>query len=460
MEQNQIAMKTICKRLTAMAALLLAATNAAVGNGDPVAVFSSINRVANPEPLSISEICILHETVNISHADGYNCFDVTYKFRNGTDKDFPEIHYGFPIDYLVDDEKETYQFTNDYYSEDISETGWCDELIKDVRFTFNGKELPFHSAKESVREAGFEVEIYDDGQTAEADSIPYPGINRRWYYTQFAMPPHSEATFNVRYKVYAHAIASLYDAHSLYPRIKNENDEYIGNYPMVNRYLYYHFTILYDFTPARHFGGDKPYLSSLNIDLSNFDNPKIRSNGKDPDTRLERTYIKSASEIGPVNLSVYINPNLNREYVERIIKPLEVDTSRYSLNMKDDCMEIDFNEPLFVSDIACDIDTIQVKSILSTVTFADGRCESYRYILDSDYPDEKIKSPALLTITDILHDGMRFTEGEGFSNMTGDFGSDRFKIRKIKLQFSREATTSSRRPFCNIRVLDARFRRQ
>lgn len=30
---------------------------AAYANGDPVAKFSSVNRVANPEPLSISEIC-------------------------------------------------------------------------------------------------------------------------------------------------------------------------------------------------------------------------------------------------------------------------------------------------------------------------------------------------------------------------------------------------------------------
>lgn len=447
------------KRLLILIVMLPMIVNIAYSNGDPVAAFSSINRVANPEPLSISEICILSETVNISHADGYNCLDVTYKFMNETDKDFPEIHYGFPIDYLVEDEKETYQFTNDYYREDISETGWCDGLIKDVGFTFNGKKLPFHSAKESVREAGFEVEIYDDGQTTETDSIPYPGINRRWYYTQFAMPAHSEGSFNVRYKVYAPATASLYDAHSLYPRLKNGNDEYIVNYPMVNRYLYWHFTILYDFTPARHFGGDKPYLSSINIDLSNLDKPKVRSHGKNTDTRLKRTYITAASKIDPINLSVYINPNLSRDYVERIIKPLEVASTNYGLKMKDNFIEIDFNEPHFVSDIACDIDIMQVESIQSTIIFADGRSESYKYILDTDYPDEKIKSPVFLTITDICHDGMKFTEEGELSNMTGHFDSAGFKINKIKLLLSRKATTSSRQPLCNIRVIDARFKK-
>lgn len=123
----------------------------AYANGDPVAKFSSINRIANPEPLSISEISIVHEQINITHVDGYNCFDVTYTFKNDSDKDFPEFHYGFPIDYLVADEQEAYQFTSDYISESIAEVGWNEKLIKDIVFTFNGEVLPFHSSKESVR---------------------------------------------------------------------------------------------------------------------------------------------------------------------------------------------------------------------------------------------------------------------------------------------------------------------
>lgn len=161
----------------------------AYANGDPVAKFSSINRVANPEPLSISEICIIHEQIHITHVDGYNCFDVIYRFKNESDKDFSEIHYGFPIDYLVADEQETYRFTGDYYTESISEIGWNEKLIKDIAFTFNGDILPFHSSKESVREAGFVVEIYDGYR----DSIPVEAVNRRWFYTKFAMGPNAEA---------------------------------------------------------------------------------------------------------------------------------------------------------------------------------------------------------------------------------------------------------------------------
>lgn len=157
----------------------------AYANGDPVAKFSSVNRVANPEPLSISDIYIIHEKINITHIDGYNCFDITYTFRNKSDKDFPEIHYGFPIDYLVADELETYQFTGDYYSESIAEVGWNEKLIKDITFMFNGEALTFHSSKESVREAGYIVETYEDYN----DSIPVDAVNRRWFYTTFSMKP-------------------------------------------------------------------------------------------------------------------------------------------------------------------------------------------------------------------------------------------------------------------------------
>lgn len=52
---------------TILAAACLMSGIAVLANGDPVVEFSSINRVANPEPLSISEISITREIVNISH---------------------------------------------------------------------------------------------------------------------------------------------------------------------------------------------------------------------------------------------------------------------------------------------------------------------------------------------------------------------------------------------------------
>lgn len=46
-------------------------------NGDPVMRYSAICRVANPEPLTISDISILKEVVNVKHEGLYNCFDIT-----------------------------------------------------------------------------------------------------------------------------------------------------------------------------------------------------------------------------------------------------------------------------------------------------------------------------------------------------------------------------------------------
>src|SRR5574344_1303383 len=105
---------------------LLAITTYA--NGDPVVKWSSVNRVANPEPLSIFEIEIVREEIKIVHIDGYNCFDVTYEFKNKSDKGFPEIHYGFPIDYVAANK---YTLSLDFYSESLYEVGWNDNLIKD-----------------------------------------------------------------------------------------------------------------------------------------------------------------------------------------------------------------------------------------------------------------------------------------------------------------------------------------
>lgn len=80
---------------TILAAACLMSGIAVLANGDPVVEFSSINRVANPEPLSISEISITREIVNISHVGSYNCFDVTYTFKNESDKISPKSIMAF-----------------------------------------------------------------------------------------------------------------------------------------------------------------------------------------------------------------------------------------------------------------------------------------------------------------------------------------------------------------------------
>ncbi len=446
-------MKPSRKKLLITGILLMMISFVGHANGDPVMSYSSINRVANPEPLSISEITITREFVNITHADGYNCFDVTYEFKNSSDVDFPEIHYGFPIDYLVADEEETYQFIANFYSESASENGWCDKLIKDVAFVFNGKELQFQSAKESVKKAGYEIESYAEGE--DCDTILAPGINRRWYYTQFAMKPHSEATFNVRYKVYAYSFKDLYGANdkTLYPRVADGDGNEIFNHPLINRYFTSVFNILYDFTPAKHFGNGQAYPLYLRIDLSglksawvNVDNYLCRT------PYLERYYYSSPKDIEPINMFVRYSRPYSKNDIERVIAPLVTPASQYVLTTAGDVAEIDFHKPVFVSDIACNIDTAQVKSIKSIVTYADGHKKEYGYAKRAASADNT-GNPVLLTITDLRHDT---GELENFPFFP-DFDSPKFKIKNIRLIFDRIPSTSSQQPFSNIRVLDARF---
>lgn len=429
-------------------------------NGDPVARFSSVNRVANPEPLSISEISIVHEQINITHVDGYNCFDITYTFKNKSDKDFPEIHYGFPIDYSIADEFETYRFTGDYYSESISETGWNERLIKDIQFAFNDNILPFHSSKESVREAGFVIETY--GETG--DSIPVDAVNRRWFYTSFAMKPQAEATLNVRYKVYANSSVGIYSDNygfSYYIR-KSDNDAPVfSNLPFIYRYFSDKFKILYDFTPAKHFGNGSPYVLDVDIDLSNLNKPWIRTNdGNCYVSHIERNIYVSAWDIKPIDLTVNFSSDRSESKLTQIIGQFEIPETEFEISEIGGAVSIDFNKPRFVSDLVCDIDTAGLKSIESLIEYADGSIKKYKYETEEaagQIIDTRIKSPVLLTVTDLYHDGIIWSEDKiDYIPQTAGFDNDKFKIKNIKLiinedRFSMPLSKS-------IRILDARFR--
>lgn len=430
-------------------------------NGDPVAKFSSVNRVANPEPLSISDICIIHEKIDITHVDGYNCFDITYTFKNKSDKDFQEINYGFPIDYLVADELETYQFTGDYYSESIAEVGWNEKLIKDIAFTFNGEALPFHSSKESVREAGYIVETYEDYN----DSIPVDAVNRRWFYTAFSMKPKAEAKLNVRYKVYANSSVHIYtDSYdfSYFARKKEDSNDIFNNLPFAYRYFSNSFDILYDFTPAKHFGNGAPFVIDVDINLSNLDSPWIR----ETDgyyyyvNRIERNIYVSAQDIKPIDFTVNFRSDRSVNNIQHLIERFKIPESEFAVKMTADTLYIDFHRPVFVSDLVCDVNTSVINKIHSIIEYADGQEKQYGYAIQdiSGYSksDNRIKSPILLTITDLYQDGI--TWGEeciDFVPQIDGFDKDSFKIKRIKLVFDTDAPQTLL--FEKVNVLDTRF---
>lgn len=441
------------RRLFITLGLIILCMTLGHANGDPVTKYSSINRLANPEPLSISEIYIIDEQVNISHVDGYNCFDITYKLKNESDKNFPDIDYGFPIDYLVADSLETPTFVDDEIFERINERGWNDNLIKDVSFTFNGKQLSHHMAKESIRAA------YYDTETMDGDSLLVDAVNRRWFYTKFKMEPKEEAVLNVRYKVFANKTESLYsDQLSYYTRTSESPDTYIFNHPLISRYFCDNFIILYDFTPAKHFGKGSFYID-VDINLDNLIQPHVDFEEYDFYAQhITRRYCRPDDKL---ELLLHHSPDLSKDNIERIIKPFVISASEYRLKQNRNQATIKLEKPIFISEIACEIDTTQVKSINSLVTYANGQKKKYIYKPNKYLrTDRVIKSPIILSITDLFHDTEDFTRVNDkymLYNRNTDFDQEKFKIKEIELVFNLKPSPSSRQAFGDIRLLDSRF---
>lgn len=301
----------------------------------------------------------------------------------------------------------------------------------------------FNCSKESVKDISFEIDPYDDN---EEKLVPVEGINRRWFYTQFSMQPLEEATLNVLYKVYANASTSVSDAYKFFEYYTRAeiSDEY-GRYNLsfINRYCPDLFQIFYDFSPAKHFGENKPYYLEIDIDLHNLANPIIWSgNTKWYANRVERVeYEVKADEIKPIDLKVLLRESLINKTLNQTIDKLTVPESKYDVTANDDFIYINFHEPIFVSDLACDMDATYVNQIDAVVTFNDGRQNSYRFERnninkDRDYECENI--PALLTITDI-HDDMHI--------------KDDLRIKSIKLTLVSAPTSIVK----GIKVIDARI---
>lgn len=433
-------------------------------NGNPVMRFSSIERVANPEPLSISEITIENEKVAITHENGYNCFEITYRLKNNSGRNFPEIQYGFPIDYLVADEAETLIMIDHGYTEGMFEVGWNEALIKDISFRLDSMELQFRSAKESVRQVGQAVSFSEDNEIGEF--VPVIGVDRRWFYTQFTMSPHSESDLTVRYKVYANSkVWRGTDAtdFSQYIRKPIDSEPISGTEPLAYRYFANTFSILYDFTPARHFGNGKSYELSVDIDLSNLDNPRILQNNNLVETSsITYTKFGPASEFEPINISIFHNIDHSPQAVAAILRPFIIPVNNYNVQYGADYLEIEFREPTFVSELVADIDPDVVESIHSSVFYADGHVSENAYSQMYNYdPSERntIKSPIILSVTDFCNDGWGYYYNpERYEDPAEKMNNPHFRINKIRLDFQRKQNIAADIVVCtNILPLDSRF---
>ncbi len=414
-------------------------------NGDAVATYSSINRVANPQLLSISEICIESERLNITFEESYNCFDIRYIFENTSDKEFPEIDYGFPIDYLVNDEQEILSFNSTQYTSRDYEVGWNDRFIKDISFICNGEVLPFHCSKESVKEAGYEVDAY------AGDSIKIEGINRRWFYTRFSMGPKSQITLDIRYKVYANRVFGT-ESHLFsllaYKQYGIQGDLIYPATPLVCRYLGYHRTLLYDFSPAKHFGKGRSFPIYIDIDMTNLDNPNVQF--KDYDcyiTHLHRYIYFPSRDDTTIDLKIYTNVNLDNDYIVKRIEPLIINDDHYHLIQSDGVADIYFDKPTFVSELVCDVDTTMSDPIDLEVTFGNGKVKEYLFRKDKgEYYYKPIQSPVILVIS---------SDNLDESGNSDDILAN--KVKSIKIKSKEIHSNSELTSIRNIRLLDSRF---
>lgn len=416
--------------LSVLSLVIVFGADYAYANGDPVTYYSSVARVAVPEPLTISEIEIQKELVKITHEDGYNCFDVTYFFKNKSKKDFPEIHYGFPIDYLVEDEAETYRLFSGDFGPHCHEVGWNDKLIKDISFVFNGKNLQFESAKESVKEATIEDCGCDD-EGLICDTLFVDGVNRRWFYTKFSVKPAASDTLTVRYKVYANSgVASYRDCLSMYSKGA-------WDMPAHQRYFPFIFNILYDFAPAKHFGDGKIISLDVSIDLGNLKDTEVLIDGYLCRTNyIERSYFYTKpDEMAPINLRVFQLFDKSKERILEMMRTYKIAASDYKIKAKKDKVSVKFAKPRIVTNLACDIDTAKVKQFDAVVYYADGREDKHRYEISRNYGhsdmDLRIDKPVFFNISDLEESGLGFGRNK-----------DKMIIKKIELIFPENSVNS------------------
>lgn len=232
-----------------IAAVIAAAfiSTAAWGNGDPVIEYSAVRRSANPVPMTISEIRVAAERLRIIPGLPWTRVIVEYDLVNDSNRNFEKINYGFPIDYIGDSKR---LFLNDDgMTESMTEAGWSESNLKDVSFSFKGRELEWSSADETIKIAK-NVTPEDDPEV----EVPYfdPGLTRLWTYTAISMGPRDRATLRVAYSIRSRQLTGVYDKQM----------------SQLGRYYAKELDIHYDLKPAKHWGDGKAGSLDVAVDFS------------------------------------------------------------------------------------------------------------------------------------------------------------------------------------------------
>lgn len=245
----------IKKTLFAIGLLAIAITTWA--NGDPVVEHSALTLSRTPVSRQIPEIQITYELLDITPSGKYTHFSVRYRFHNTSAESFPEIHYGFPIDWYGKSDSIEYTF-RDHWTESLREIGWRDDYVTDVVFTLDGQSLDWQCSPDTIlHEAHSLTDLHLDEDKLEDwvlanDGFDYENrLNRRWYYTVFSIPAHATVELNVQYNLANKYNTSLYGEGLV---LKDAIDCWFGEYVYANNHqiLFYNFS--YDFSPAAAWG--------------------------------------------------------------------------------------------------------------------------------------------------------------------------------------------------------------
>lgn len=377
---------------------LLMASQSLFANGDPVIHYCAINRVANPEPLTLTDIQIEKEEVHFSRKGIYNVFDVTYTLANRSDSTYQRIDYGFPIDY-EDSESGLFGNEGDIIFESEYERGWNDRYIRQVAFRLDGFLLTSEVSVSRIKAGNYEKEKPDD---AGQDSIIVgyrPPIMRRWYYTHFPIGAHKTVQLHVHYEVMAQHTDDLYGADTLTPYHLEGS---LSNMAMnIGRYFSSNFRILYDFRPAKHFGNGRIGSFTMTFDLGK----DIVNPTTDGETPLQLSPIVRqnvrATDLATIDLTVRHDLMPFASLPKDVFVPAENYTVKA---ISDTLWQIDFKQAQYLTELALPLDTTQVRRISLTMMNPDSKKREIIYRYDPtdwawyDYRNPWYGQPSLLAV--------------------------------------------------------------
>lgn len=188
----------------------------AFGNGMGVYAISSAVRSSDPICREIKDITLLSEKLYINLKSGKSEIAVKYVLWNDSDKDYDDIDYAFPIDYVI---------VGQWYKL---------PRIKRVEFFCNDKPLEFTQSQDTLIA---QSDLDSIKSLFEDFFFDARNLCRRWYYTKFSIKKQSFAYLEVKYTLSNLLLSD--GASPLNIPDFNTSDQY---------------SLVYDFSPASSWG--------------------------------------------------------------------------------------------------------------------------------------------------------------------------------------------------------------